>query len=545
MAQPEKLHDGLPGRETGEGIAQEVRLETIPLENIVISEKLTHELRDELDEVRVAYLANSIERGETPVPRVILKAQIVIGEDKKPIFRYESLHKVGLLKALESIGRSSCEAVVLYGFDDFSLENALPEELIKLGEYGTRIERLEKIPVSSLILEGKITDGETEARLERQMGADGQKVPMWVRARSTESGIVYDIIDGYHRGSVLDKLGITLGLAQVSCGMSDEELYDQRVIAANSVRSVQFARVIRWMQRSYQESTWARDYKLKLSSVLGLAFQKNNVNQPGKRLGLTPKQAQEAISWVENKAQLWQGELGTIYSQIKAAEMSFDEIVEKVRVSSGGGRKGSGVFNPFKFVAMVEELPGELHLQRRMLEIIREHNLNSDETRLAARVLKLKRRIPSVVKALELDPVNVAREILGAEEPETNGQPLSGSESGKKRYNFIRHYNTGVEETGSQVEDPSVLADINLQRVPVKLPGSGQTLSWLEQVPNISPEEKTVVTMLFLEGKLPEVVCQELQITPNKLEQLVSSAQRKYALYLEDLRFAQQFAKPQ
>jgi len=53
-----------------------------------------------------------------------------------------------------------------------------------------------------------------------------------------------------------------------------------------------------------------------------------------------------------------------------------------------------------------------------------------------------------------------------------------------------------------------------------------------------------VVTTLFLEGKMPETVCQELGITINKLEQLVFSAQRKYALHIDDIRFSQQFIKP-
>ncbi|KKR67578.1 MAG: hypothetical protein UU09_C0026G0013 [Microgenomates group bacterium GW2011_GWA2_40_6] len=503
--------------------------------------------------VRIAYLAKSIEIGETSVPRVILKAPTVSNENEESKNRYELLHKAGLVKALELLGRKDCLAVVLYGFNDFSLENALPEELIKLGEYGTRIERTEKIPVGSLILEGKITDGETESRLEKQMGADGQKVPMWVRARSIGSEIGYDVIDGYHRGSVLDKLKITLGLAEVSYGMSDEELYDQRVIAANSVRSVQFARVIRWMQRSFQESIWARDYKLNLSTVLGLAFQKDKVDQPGSRSGLTPQQAQEAIAWVEGKADLWQGELGTIYQQIRAAEMSFDEIVEKVRVGSGGGgRKGSGIFNPVKFVAMVEELRGDLHLQRKMLTIIKEHNLNAEETRLVARVLKLKRRVPSAIKALELDPINIAKEIMGEQEPEIDISPVGEetvsrpkSENGlsKRRFNLVRTYGTGNDETDGHL-NPSVLADITPQHVSESLSKNGQTLNWIEQVPNISQAEKMVVTTLFLEGKMPETVCQELGITINKLEQLVFSAQRKYALHIDDIRFSQQFIKP-
>ncbi|MBU1327007.1 hypothetical protein KKB64_01800 [Patescibacteria group bacterium] len=564
MVQLETLKKPPSAREIMESAVTGVKLETIPFENIVISEELAHELRDELDDRRVEYLATSIQAGRTPVLRVLLKARIVTGEEERLKFQYELLHKAGLVKTLELLGYSECEAVVLYGFDNFNLKDALPEELLQLSERGTKIERIEKIPVSSLVLEGKITDEEHEAKLEDQMGVDGQKVPMWLRARSTESGIVYDIIDGYHRGSVLNKLRITLGLAQVSYGMSNEELYDQRVIAANSVRSVQFARVIRWMQRSYLESTWARDYNLKLSTILGLAFQKDKIGHPGKRLGLTPKKAQEAIAWVEGKAQLWQGELGTIYLQIRAAEISFEEITEQVRVSSGGGHKGSGVFNPGKFVAMAEELPGELHLQRKMLAIIREHNPNADDTRLVARALKLKRRVPHTVKALERDPVNVAREILGEEEVWDDQIPVgakgktpdgahAAKGTGRSSRRIIRQdMLTAAEETGAQV-NPSILSDLRKsdrgtilvsQQSVGELSVGGHGLGWLEQVPNISEQEKIAVTMLFLEGRLPEAVCQVLGITPNKLDQLVSSAQLKYALYLDDLRYAQQFVKP-
>jgi hypothetical protein len=368
-----------------------------------------------------------------------------------------------------------------------------------------------------------------------------------------QNRVVYDIVDGFHRSSSLRKLEIKIAAARVTYGMSDEELYDQRVAAATT-QSVKFARVISDMQKSYQESVWAKKYKLKLSSVIGLATQKGKVVEPGKILGLTTDEAKLAIAWGENKAVVWREDISTIYLQIRAAEDSFEEIIEQVRSSSGGGHQRRGLFNAVRFFALADELPRDLHLQRKMLGIIKEHDLNSDKIHSVAWVLKHKRHIPSIIKALELDPINVAKEILEGEESEINedlvkkkgkmvGRLISENGSEKKRFNMVHAYGIGTEETGSHI-NPSGLTDVDPQHISAKLSENGQTLNWLEQVPNISVEERTAVIRLFLEGRLPEAVCQELNITPNKLEQLVFSAQRKYALHTDDISFAQQFIKP-
>jgi len=341
-----------------------------------------------------------------------------------------------------------------------------------------------------------------------------------VRAREENRHIAYDIIDGYHRSSVLRKLKFGLAKAIVSYGMSDEELYDQRVIAANSVASIQFARVVRAMQRSFVESKWHRNYHLKLSSVLGMAMNEKKLKEPGKNMKLTTGEAQEAIEWALYKVALWQGELGSIYQEIRAAESSFEEILVQVR-STGGGKPGSGVLSPAKFIAMTEELPNNIHLQRKMVAIIREHNPDATTTRQIAQALRLNSKIPSNVKMLEQNPIAVAEELIGDrldEQPAQNHPQKKG---------FMRGGEATSRAKADSRENPSVLA----QKGAVVFERTQTAgLEWLDYVPSISKEEKQVMKSLFVEGQTPEDVCASLRITGNKLEQLIFSAQRKFAL---------------
>lgn len=113
-------------------------------------------------------------------------------------------------------------------------------------QHNVETTRMELVPVNMIVQE-EIAIDETHVKslAESMSGTRGQISPMTVRARWLEDSkiIHYDVIDGFHRAAGLILIGKDIAKCVVVYGCSDEELFDLRVLAANSVRSVQFARV--------------------------------------------------------------------------------------------------------------------------------------------------------------------------------------------------------------------------------------------------------------------------------------------------------------
>ncbi len=99
-----------------------------------------------------------------------------------------------------------------------------------------------------------------------------------VRARlggMSNETIVFDTIDGFHR-----QAGIKARIPDwrereysVPCvvlyNCSDQELFEKRILAANSVKSVKFSRIGLWMNLFWQHTSW-KD-KITLTQAFGIA----------------------------------------------------------------------------------------------------------------------------------------------------------------------------------------------------------------------------------------------------------------------------------
>jgi len=375
-----------------------VTRETVPLD-LVTYEHLQAQFPKDFDKAMCSILAKSITKG------IIVPHAVVVKErsDEKGSY-YELLHKPSTILAYQQCGISTIDVVIVHGNDEFSLDKATDAQLLFLAEQGALIDHiLQNIQVERIISEGSIVDEDHVEELESDLST-GQKEPIWVRARLDEAGnLVYDIVDGYHRTDVFRSVGASLIEARISFGMTDEELYDQRVkAAARSAKAVKFARTIILMQNSFHESKWYLEYGLKLSQILSFAASVKS-QEPGKNL-LSPELGREAIEWAKQKIAVWGGSITTISQQIRCAEDSFPEIIQQVRSLDGGGHEGDGVLNRDKFVAMVDELGQNLQLQRSMVAIIKEHNLNSAQTRVVASALALIEKQPDLIRMIEINP---------------------------------------------------------------------------------------------------------------------------------------------
>jgi hypothetical protein len=361
----------------------QVTREKIKIEPLILPDTLKTRYFKEYDVPVIQQLAKTIQSG------VITPHALVVKEvhDTENTSHLELLHKPSIIFALKECGIGEVDVVVVHR-DDFDLTTATDHELFQLGKEGAVTDHIvREIPMVDVLSDESIIDEKYRDVLKDQMST-GQLVNIRVRARQIWDRTVYDIIDGYHRYGVLKTIGAAFITARVTFGMTNEELFDERVLAAfRSAKAVKYARMITSMQFSYAETVWKKDYDLRLSQIISWAMTAKKIKQPGKNLGIPEEAALQAIAWVNRKAILWNSEVGSLYQQIRAAENSFPDIIRQVRTSESGGHASDMAFNATKFIAIAEQLPGDEKLQVMMVAIIKRDNLTTDQVRVISKAL--------------------------------------------------------------------------------------------------------------------------------------------------------------
>lgn len=294
-------------------------------------------------------------------------------------------------------------------------QNLSPAEIISKE---LRIKRHEYIPVSSLLLEESLTDPVHVENLARSMSGDrGQISPITVRPRLLDDGqIIYDIIDGFHRGKGLklreEKEGhLLMADTVVVYGCSDEELYDLRVLAANSVSSVKFARMADWMHSAFRSARWKNERipqliasgNISIAQVFSLSF----TNSSGAHLGLSPSETDEFKNWARNKSRSWNRPLGTLAMELRTVEVADPELVRQVRKGTGP-KGGKGILTHARLKAITDKLPYEYLLQKQLVAIALEKNLIASElNKIADQIAVAKeRRDFGQIDEILADPYN-------------------------------------------------------------------------------------------------------------------------------------------
>lgn len=415
----------------------------------------------------------------------------------------------------------------------------------KIIESGIETERLESIPVNSLILEESIIDDDHCKKLADSMGGKrGQISPVTVRARiDDENNVVYDIIDGFHRSAALLKIQETNKQkidvkAVVVYGCTNEELYDLRVLAVNSVRSVSFPRMITWMQRSFEQTEW---YKkgLTLSQVMSIA-----INNPLKSYsGLDSKGVEEVKIWATDKANKWNKPITAIYQDTRSVENADPELVKKVRIGAGGKHAKKGILNPARFRAMVDELPGQYDLQNLMADIISQHNLDQHKTRAVAREVAKCRDNQEALNLIKADPLSTVGEFtseIDSDEPEFPAEALLS-----KHKTYIRHiqqnphansnldgyllpeYKTTLKLSPSENRIPNLTDSKELKTI---------DSLWFESIPDLTNTENRIAQLFFAQGKDVDNISNEEDLLPNKVYSMLRSITRKYVIFKENAK---------
>ncbi len=250
-----------------------------------------------------------------------------------------------------------------------------PQELIRAK---IETERLETIPLAHVKTEHALVDESHAKDLGNSMKQKrGQISPIVVRARMEDNEVVYDVIDGFHRTEGKKLNGDENINATVVYNCSDEEMFDLRILAASSVRSVQYPRIAQWISRSFDQTPW-KEKGLNVAQAFGIA-----VNDSVKTRGieLNPEEIEDLKEWVQGKTQKWGKSIAGTYQILRVVSNADPDLVKQVR-TSGGGKDRNGRITPARLQTVVEQFPGEKNFetQRAVLKVVVEKRLYAEET---------------------------------------------------------------------------------------------------------------------------------------------------------------------
>lgn len=236
-------------------------------------------------------------------------------------------------------------------------------------------ERLETIPLVRVLTEEALVDSSHANELGASMKQKrGQLTPITVRARLDEkSGIIYDVIDGFHRTEGKKRTGEADINATVVYGCSDEEMFDLRILAASSVKTVQFARVAQWINKSYDTTPWAQK-GLSVNTAFRIAYggYGHTLNRD-----VSDKEVGELKEWLQAKCAKWGRPLGTIKNELTLVSQSDPSLVREVR-NVTTAQESQTVITQRKLAAVVKEFPKapNFPIQRAILHYAVENKLN-------------------------------------------------------------------------------------------------------------------------------------------------------------------------
>lgn len=248
-------------------------------------------------------------------------------------------------------------------------------ELVRTGE---KLARDEEIDLEKVETEFAIVDDSHANDLKQSMAQErGQISPIVVRAKFVEGQIHYDVIDGFHRAEGMRRLGKNTISARVLYGCDDEELFDQRILAASSVKAVQFPRIAAWINNSFSETAWSKK-GLTATQALGITVS----DSESSRQGLTVEEVSELKEWVRKKCGQWGRTPGDTYRILRIVSKSNPELVKEVR-TSGGGKDRQARITPERLAAIALSLPGEEYFeaQAAIMDYVLENRLYAEETK--------------------------------------------------------------------------------------------------------------------------------------------------------------------
>lgn len=391
-------------------------------------------------------------------------------------------------------------------------------ELIKVGEREVDLEkkptRVEVIPLDKVITEQALIDDSHADELgESLITGRGQLAPIVVRARLDPTGeVLYDIIDGFHRAEGLKRKGGVEIKANVLYGCSDEELYDQRILAASSVRSVQFARIVEWITKSWETTQWS-----KKGLSVTQAFAKTVIDREKSRgVDLSSEELFQLKEWVRGKCKRWGRRVGGTYQILNLVSNADPDLVRQVRLS-GGGKDREGKITPDRLRIVVEAFPSNFQAQRALLRLITERRYYAEEA------------VELVGKAKQLIPPEMSneKEIYETADRitiETKVSVKAGRIANKSKFGSSREYKRYV---GTDPLLQQAAEIIKLRGEMGELKGELRRSYWWRQADYLTVLEKVCLERILFGNQHPALVFGDLKITETQGLMLIKSAVTK------------------
>ncbi|MCX6817212.1 MAG: hypothetical protein NTZ93_05085 [Candidatus Beckwithbacteria bacterium] len=363
---------------------------------------------------------------------------------------------------------------------DYSLYSSV--DLLKMGIV---TERQERIPVDLIVQENALIDFQHAQNLaESMMGPRKQISPITVRARLANSLAVYDIIDGFHRRegvSIIEQLTNELQIMNTITlyGCGDEELFDLRVLAASSVKSIKFARMAEWMKRSFFSTQWenarihelVEQEKITLSQVFNLAqFDSSGTHL---KLNLSQPEVIELKTWANKKSIQWDRPLSTLMFEMRTVELAAPDLVQRVR-TGGGGKGGKGVLTKARLEAIVTHLHGDWETQRTLADLAISRNILADDLDfLAWSYAQAKEAMdqPTMTKILTAPELLLNPLLIVAETDNKAGteQTIFFPQSWPKKHRLQRlrrqTQDSGMAEKADKVSESTILTKHNVPKI--------------------------------------------------------------------------------
>lgn len=373
-----------------------------------------------------------------------------------------------------------------------------PLEIIKRG---LEIERDEIIPLDAVIDDIALIDDFHAQELASSMNSKRKQItPIAARARLAEKTeiIVYDVLDGFHRTKG-KKLNRDKDIkATVVYGCSDEEMFDLRILAASSVRSVQFPRLIRWVTMSFEATPYA-EKGLSVTQAFALTANNTQTDREGR---FSKQEISEIKDWVHQKCRLWGRSLGSTLAILRVGRDSDPELVQQVR-TSGGGKDRHGRITPARLQTVVETFPGEVNYpaQRALLKVIVDRRLSAEESKQLATELD-----GSIKRNMTEEKIYAKADALAENLP---ALPPQG-EIYNSRESAVREMSR--DELIEKVEE---------------LEAEKAKLLWWRDSKRVNKAEKELAESILVEGKSIEAFAKEKKITINNTVNLFRSALAK------------------
>lgn len=392
-----------------------------------------------------------------------------------------------------------------------------PRELIR---NGVETERLETISLGRVLTEEALIDESHAAELGASMKQKrGQITPIAVRARIGErdGGIIYDVIDGFHRSAGKKINGEKEINATVIYGCSDEEMFDLRILAASSVRSVQFARLTQWMTSSFDTTPWA-----KKGMTVTQAFQIALKDQKRSTIpGIGQDDLADIKDWAKAKTERWGKTVGSVYQDLRLVGNADPTLVSEVRTAAGGSTRDT-IITQSKLAMVVNSFPGNEHhaVQRAILRygVANKWNINYIEAACEALKGAIKPGASEESVKRILESSNIELEVF----PGNKGTRRSRGTS-KQRVEGVSYGVPLVRQLREQIE--GLQADV--VRLSTSEEGAESVGAWWRDVDFLSDTERRCAERILYANLSIEATAQQLQISPRMVTDYLVSALRK------------------